>query len=68
MKNYYVNTNRQSDGTHEVHTDGCSHPPLYAHRKDLGKFSSCKEALKKAKESYDKVDGCGYCCPECNKG
>ncbi len=27
MADYYVNTNAQPTGEHEVHTEGCSHPP-----------------------------------------
>lgn len=64
---YYVNTNAQDTGEHEVHTSGCPHPPAPANRKQLGDFSSCKPAVAAAKKIYSKVDGCAYCCPACHK-
>lgn len=64
MDHYYVNTNAQSTGEHEVHKKGCSYfpdAPLY-----LGYFADCKEAITEAKEHYSNVDGCYYCCLECH--
>ncbi len=70
MKYYYVNVNAQTppeDGEHEVHTEGCPTPPLQMNRLGLGNFSNCQEALRKARESYRKVDGCKNCIPACHR-
>jgi hypothetical protein len=66
MPNYYVNTQAQSSGEHEVHESGCSHPPAVENRKSLGYHSNCKSAVTEAKKHYTKVDGCYYCCSECH--
>ena len=69
MKYYCVNKNAQSapeDGEHEVHTEGCSHPPLSANKDYLGDLSNCHQAITEAKKLYDNVDGCAYCCPACH--
>ena len=64
MAKYYVNQNAQSNGDHEVHKDGCSYMPVY--KKYLGDFSNCKDAVKEAKKTYNKADGCYYCANECH--
>ena len=64
MAHYYVNKNAQSTGEHEVHKKGCSYFP--DEPKYLGYFSSCDEAIEKAKEYYSNVDGCYFCCPDCH--
>lgn len=68
-KDYYVN--RISTGNpnynHEVHEKGCQWLPSEANRDYLGQYSSCTEAIKKAKEKYTNVDGCATCCPSCHK-
>ena len=64
MKNYYVNTNGQANGDHEVHAEGCSFMPsskLY-----LGYFSSCSGAVSEAKKTYSKSNGCYFCCKSCH--
>lgn len=66
MNNYYVNTNAQSNGDHEVHKDGCDHMPDASNRKYLGVFSNCFDAVKEAKKTYLKADGCYYCCNACH--
>jgi len=69
MKYYCVNKNAQSapeDGEHEVHTEGCSHPPMSANKDYLGDLSNCHQAIAEAKKLYDNVDGCAYCCPDCH--
>lgn len=63
---YYVNKNAQSGGEHEVHAENCNHLPLAQNREYLGSFSSCKDAVKKAKENYPTADGCYYCSRECH--
>ncbi len=66
MKHYYVNKNAQSTGEYEVHEESCNYLPSSDNRKYLGYFSSCHEAIKKAKEDFYDVDGCYYCCNECH--
>lgn len=66
MASYYVNKNAQSNGDHEVHKGDCSHLPDPANRLYLGEFYNCKNAVKEAKKSYNQVDGCYYCSPDCH--
>lgn len=66
-KSYYVNTQAQSGGEHEVHTGDCSYLPNVENRKYLGYFDNCKDALAEAKKTYSNVDGCYYCCNSCHK-
>jgi hypothetical protein len=64
MSNYYVNKNAQDNGDHEVHIQGCEYmprDPIY-----LGRCIGCEEAVKKAKQIYNQVNGCYYCCEECH--
>lgn len=66
MSKYYVNTNSQPNGDHEVHTEGCSRLPLPQNRKYLGEFTSCEPAVREAKKTYPTADGCFYCCRPCH--
>lgn len=67
MNFYYVNTNPQLNGDHEVHKDGCFWMPEPQNKKYLGYFSSCRDAVIEAKKTYPyTADGCHYCCPECD--
>lgn len=66
MKKYYVNKNAQSNGDHEVHTEDCRHLPNAENRKYLGEYSNCKEAVKEAKKTYSKSNGCATCSNECH--
>lgn len=66
MNNYFVNTNAQPNGDHEVHKDGCHHMPDISNRKYLGLFSNCIDAVKEAKKIYPTADGCYYCCNACH--
>lgn len=63
---YYVNKNAQEKGEHEVHKEECKKLPLPKNRQYLGYFSSCKDAVKKAKDYYSNVDGCKLCSPACH--
>lgn len=65
MAVYYINKNSQSTGEHEVHKDNCSYLPEPSNRQYLGEYSNCKDAVKKAKDYYDNVDGC-YHCTDCH--
>lgn len=64
MSNYYVNNVAQSNGDHEVHKDGCSYMPT--NKKSLGWFSNCHDAVREAKKTYPKSNGCYYCSRECH--
>lgn len=66
---YYVNklTTGNPHYNHEVHKESCIYLPSPLNREYLGYFSSCKEAIAKAKEKYTNVDGCAVCCSECHK-
>ena len=68
MPTYCVNKNSQPTGEHEVHDTTCERPnmPEPQNRKDLGWHSDCHGAVKAAKQHYDNVDGCYYCCNPCH--
>ncbi len=66
MARYYVNKNAQSNGDHEVHKLGCSFMPEEHNRLYLGEFSSCYGAVREAKKTYPRSNGCYYCCNECH--
>ena len=66
MDDYYVNDNAQNNGDHEVHKEGCSFLALVTDKTYLGKFSNCRDAVRKAKEIYPTADGCKHCIPECH--
>jgi len=61
---FYVNKNAQSNGDHEVHRATCSWLPAVENRLYLGDFLTSQEAVREAREYYNHVDGCAYCCPE----
>lgn len=63
---YYVNTNAQANGDHEVHNEYCQYLPKIENRIYLGEYSSCRPAVDKAKEYYSKADGCKTCSPSCH--
>lgn len=68
MHKYYVNTNPQPNGDHEVHKDHvCPTPADPRNRRDLGYFSSCWEAVRAARRFYVTADGCANCSPECHR-
>jgi hypothetical protein len=60
MDLYYVNNESREAGQHQVHKLGCEHFPLtYIY---LGPFSTCQEALDKARQYFPRVDVCPSCC------
>lgn len=67
MARYYVNTNAQSTGEHEVHKDGCHRMPEPQNGIYLRYFSDAKEAVREAKRYFANVDGCYYCASEAHK-
>ena len=67
MPYYLVNQNAQPTGEHEVHEkNNCNHLPEPHNRKDLGWHLNCNDAIKEAKKTYNNVDGCKYCVPQCH--
>ena len=66
MALYYVNKNAQSNGDHEVHTQGCSFMPEEENRIYLGNFDNCAKAVAAAKQYYSQVNGCYYCANACH--
>jgi hypothetical protein len=63
---YYVNTNSQANGDHEVHTHSCSWLPQEKHRRYLGDFQSCRTAVTEARRHYTRTNGCYHCSPACH--
>jgi hypothetical protein len=61
---YYVNNKAQSNGDHEVHTESCTYLP--SDKKYLGEFSNCTDAVKEAKKTYSKSNGCKTCSNACH--
>jgi len=61
---YYVNTNAQANGDHEVHVTGCTFMPTSP--KYLGEFNSCHDAVREAKKTYRQSNGCFFCSKECH--
>ena len=66
MIRYYVNTNAQSNGDHEVHREGCPWLPYVLNRIYLGLFGSCPPAVIEARRYYSQVNGCAHCSPACH--
>jgi hypothetical protein len=67
MDAYYIDTNVQDNGDHEVHKSNCTFMPVQQHRLFLGDFNNCQDALKEAKKTFPTTaDGCPYCCPDCD--
>ncbi|MFZ6009273.1 MAG: hypothetical protein ACOYXT_02900 [Bacteroidota bacterium] len=64
MADYYVNNIAQTNGDHEVHKEGCQWMP--SNKKYLGNFSNCTEAVRAAKKTYSKSNGCNTCSRECH--
>ena len=67
MPNYYVNTQAQSNGDHEVHReDFCPHPASLYNRQSLGWYPSCHGAVQTARNLGYRANGCYWCSRECH--
>lgn len=66
MSTYYVNTNAQSNGDHEVHTSSCTFLPMQSNRKYLGEHSGCRTAVIEAKKYFRQSNGCYFCSSLCH--
>ena len=64
---FYVNTNAQPNGDHEVHRSTCAWLPDVENRIYLGDFATSQAAVREARKYYSQVDGCYYCCTESHK-
>lgn len=67
MEYYYVNSNPQLTGEHEVHKSNCERLPNTRNCIQLGWFYRGSDALNEARRYYDNVDGCYYCSPEIHR-
>lgn len=67
MPNYYLNKKHNPSGEHEVHKEACSFLPKKGNRMYLGSFENCRLALEESRKHYPNIDGCYFCCRECNK-
>lgn len=67
MAYYRLNLNRQANGDHEVHEQGCTYYPTQNYD-SLGSHDSCKSAVSKAKKDYPnkQINGCYYCSRSCH--
>jgi hypothetical protein len=63
---YYVKTTPTDDGIHKVHREDCQYLPREDHRRALGEAAACNTAMDRARETFDDVDGCATCCPDCS--
>ena len=64
---YYVHTQTDNQGDHEVHTELCTHLPREQNREYLGNFIGCESAVLVAKNrGYTRVNGCRWCCERCH--
>ncbi len=68
MAAYYVNKNAQPNGDHEVHHIVCSRMPVAPNAQYLGDFTTCREAVARARGLYLQSNGCCYCSPDCHTG
>lgn len=67
MPNYYVNKHAQTTGEHEIHTTSCAHGAVIdSNKQSLGYHENCASAKQAAMAFFSQVDGCFFCCKECN--
>lgn len=62
LNHYYVNKQAQPNGDHEIHKYECTHGADFDNQRELGWFSSDRDALNEALKIYPQSDGCMYCC------
>jgi hypothetical protein len=66
MTKFYVGKNSESCGRHSVHRAGCIYLPAPESVLYLGKLASSFSAVAAAKKTYERINGCGHCAPECH--
>lgn len=65
---YFVDHIAHSDGSHEVHADGCTLKPRTADCTFLGYHAFPQTALIKARGLYLRAHPCPYCAREWHSG
>ncbi|SFB02042.1 hypothetical protein [Algoriphagus aquimarinus] len=67
MKFFYLASNPNESGLHEVHDRDCEHIPNSYDRDYLGPFNTGNEAMRKAMTLKNQVGLCQNCCKFENK-
>ena len=66
MYNYYLNKRPLINGYYSVHKEGCPFLEEKNERIYLGKYESCYDAIKIAKQAALNSDGCYFCLKGCS--
>lgn len=67
MTRYFVHTETDDEGDHEVHKPDCDWLPKPSHRVDLGEHSHCSSAIEEAeRRGFRPANGCYHCNEECH--
>lgn len=67
MEKYYVHTETDKQGDHEVHMSTCSWLPKLGHRELLGLHEDCFSAVEEAEsQGFKPANGCKHCSEECH--
>lgn len=68
MPQFLVNRQAQPNGDHEVHTLPCPYPPAPENRIDLGRHTTCHEAVAAVKRAFPgyRINGCYFCSNACH--
>ena len=66
MARYYVNNKAQANGDHEVYKVGCYWLSLVIDKTYLGEHLTCTSAVRKAKQTHARANGCHTCSRECH--
>ena len=67
-RRYYVNTNVQPNGDHEVHHQDCLFLPGANNHEYLGAYNNCQDAVRESRKRYRQTNGCYHCCGACHTG
>ena len=65
MPNYLVDKVPDDKGERLVHEEECKW--ISNNRISIGYFTSCQEAINKAKEYYPRINGCVRCMGDCHR-
>lgn len=72
MPFFVLNRKPQPEGEYEVHdlSANCIYLPAKPNMIHLGPHESCHGAVSEARLRFldKRINGCFYCCNECNKG
>jgi len=67
MNKYYISKKSRQDGTFSVHKEDCPFLNESEQRIFLGRFDTCKDAIKTARIFFLKSDACYFCLKEFSK-